>query len=1136
MSSTSDLVQQVVALGNDARFASLFASDGRLSMALWFLELEHSESTAQRLLYARIILAPRLADNGTTVAKHGDWDRLGESEDRYRLHRMVVTGPHAYIQDGLLSLLEGRTLSEAFADLGPSATFAEFRLGANAAEVARDFTAGPVRFLPASPPTLLEGLRPLTSPSSSDSVFVASAVRLHKVALFERDSEPLPGADEMARKSLEYLERQTGSAFTGVDCRRLGNIEWLSMPSTDAYENSFVTVTNDVSREGRTSTLWAVNVSVRPGMLPTGAQILVRCRLFVENGVGSDTCLTTVVGSEKPLSFPVPAPVTRILVTIWQVDDSGIGHIWFEHEVPLLREIALHMGLMGLHGNLESDWTRSLKSSRRDTRTRIDKVRSLGQVSYKTSAGGGDRDPWEQAERDIERLPRKLFPPKSGAHFFVRGWHDGAPGLLGFVEWFRELTDDATVGTMLVADPYFDVTAIAELLARARGTHIEYVVLTNSQVASKDDALVPSTGTPPPGSTPRAERLRRACVDLSDILSRFRFKLLDLRSKGKGSEQLFHDRYILLFSRDGSLERAFQLSNSLQLSSKGSPLLVTPIPSDILERVGAYVGGLLEGDPSIVGQAFVATVSSTEILRSGPAPNPQQPDEWLAGAGGFLARVYGRPELGMLSKESLIAALTADGLCTPELSFNRDAVDIERVRTIVAALPSAEWTAFVTDWTLLCQWCAHLASGRELLCEVSEPHWSLLAPLLHRYVVTARDREPPAGFDKVVPLPGATGLVNLFRRSFGDVLSEAEYLLRYHDRSYSLRLWGVRSALQVFRSLEPGRLVQLAAELWTAIPVTDRATDNSIAVRPFSYLIGLILDALVEPPYDESLSKGLLLSELPILRALGAHMALFDVASSGVESAIGRLGCLNPTERLSGFAEWVDDLRVQTNRNGYTETEEVKNKRVRLFEEIARIWPQPIGADQLREVVRRLGGPGEGAWAMSTMTELLLPLAVKGRLRLTDIESLWFAILQERLDRMLGLTRGGHHFYQGNDMPLSEAWVVALVRCDQDRRSLRLRALAEWKESAKRHLAIPFARSNYSKWSDACDGARWLKILHLLFAAHAKGLLSVDDTFKWKSELTEVSTLIEGLETPFQGATEGALEGLEATLAARGAN
>jgi hypothetical protein len=113
-------------------------------------------------------------------------------------------------------------------------------------------------------------------------------------------------------------------------------------------------------------------------------------------------------------------------------------------------------------------------------------------------------------------------------------------------------------------------------------------VLTNAQTVSKDDD--------PTGDGPsRAVRINAACELLSDFLGRIRFRILDLRSKGGGRDQLFHDRYVLVFSTDGGLKKGYHLSNSIQGATKKSPLLVTPIPTDVLERVGAYVGGLMEG-------------------------------------------------------------------------------------------------------------------------------------------------------------------------------------------------------------------------------------------------------------------------------------------------------------------------------------------------------------------------------------------------------------------------------------------------------------------------------------------------------------------------------------------------------------
>jgi hypothetical protein len=67
--------------------------------------------------------------------------------------------------------------------------------------------------------------------------------QLDKLSLFYQDEKDvLPQADDLTRECLYYLTKETGLNFCGADSERLGNIEWLSFPAADEYDNSQVKI------------------------------------------------------------------------------------------------------------------------------------------------------------------------------------------------------------------------------------------------------------------------------------------------------------------------------------------------------------------------------------------------------------------------------------------------------------------------------------------------------------------------------------------------------------------------------------------------------------------------------------------------------------------------------------------------------------------------------------------------------------------------------------------------------------------------------------------------------------------------------------------------------------------------------
>ncbi|MHC5722413.1 MAG: hypothetical protein ACYTX0_62995, partial [Nostoc sp.] len=74
--------------------------------------------------------------------------------------------------------------------------------------------------------------------------------RTDKISLFSNNrEEPLPQADELAKKCLLHLKEETGINFCNTNSKRIGNIEWLCFPAADETENSLVKVNTKPSTD-----------------------------------------------------------------------------------------------------------------------------------------------------------------------------------------------------------------------------------------------------------------------------------------------------------------------------------------------------------------------------------------------------------------------------------------------------------------------------------------------------------------------------------------------------------------------------------------------------------------------------------------------------------------------------------------------------------------------------------------------------------------------------------------------------------------------------------------------------------------------------------------------------------------------
>ncbi len=415
------------------------------------------------------------------------------------------------------------------------------------------------------------------SPTGSAGCYCARICPPRRLDFLDGEFEP----DEILRWLAEKLEPETGLNFAGGAADAFGSLEIFGFPSLDENERSLVDVTYERETENRSCT---VKVSLAPGANNTDYLVQVRTELVRD--VATDH-LAPIDAATRMVTFQVPDPIDGALVRIWKRDATAALTLWHEQEDHFIRSIGMGMNIAGIRGRLDSDWLKELENSRQ-ARSRVEAFRNISQVSTSSPMETSTRARWETAGR-----------------FFEKGW--AGKHRLDFAEWLRDQLSRSG-GDVILIDPYFDVSGL-DLVVRASGAARQLVVLTCTQTTSLDDDGHDQN---------RADRLVSACEQLHAILRGVKLRLLDLRSRGGGRSQLFHDRYLLLYGAAGEVRQGFNLSTSLQSATRTSPLLVTPIPSDVIDAVSDYVTTLR--DPSETNAIEILYPPSAKPSGLGPTP------------------------------------------------------------------------------------------------------------------------------------------------------------------------------------------------------------------------------------------------------------------------------------------------------------------------------------------------------------------------------------------------------------------------------------------------------------------------------------------------------------------------------------
>lgn len=1111
MSSSSanftSLIESLAFLSKDHRLARVFSSNSwdTCDLTLWLLEIRQGDFREYRLMYAWIV--PRMPQNLNSWFYKSLFE-YKVSPSTFQMYRLTFHHTGDKIFDLVKELCKGNSLEESCQQLKLDIPVkikdpknhphpcSQFSLAESPQELSQTFTVRPVTFVKPAWHHLAEidDLKPVSSPNGAVPAFVGSLNRLRKLSLFQMNKLQSIQQDELSKRCLSTLKEDTGLDFCGADSKRLGNLEWLCFPVADDYERLKVRISFD-------SPAHTATIEIPSGTLPIGTQATIRCRLYNDREISLD-CLKTVQipNSIISISFTSQQEITKYLVTIWINLLSGdTEEIWYESTASILKRINISQGLVAFQAEFTSNWLKEV-SKYSKLKKKVEQAQIVRQAYYqKQTISQYEPSSWITEGKQVYSLAKRLFSKPSGGLFIKNGWDSDKqePGIFTFFKWFKSVTDDGSASKVLIADPYFDESGVTEVIARVGAVQVEYVVISNTQANSSypEDASLEREPA-------RAKRLKETCSRIDIILSKLKFKLLDLRSLGEKKDQLFHDRYILVYGDQGNVKSGYHLSNSIQGATKSHPLLITPIPSDILTNVEEYVSTELI-NPRNERYSVITLFSS---LRLGSPSFEHLPEAAeISHVSLLFSELFKDKDLLSLNEADLCQALKnygelEDGLGSFQFQENNKAKYY--FDQFTQALLVADLDVFIKLWVALFSWLEQIYYENDYLNQFILSDQNRLGGKIQEILI-----EIPTQKTLPVQLLDADNthfevvrLSDLIKIDFPEAMQEAYRLLMlsgWQTFSCCLQDNGIRYMVQMLIKLDPEKLVKVISELtktFLAIP-DDEA--NSLKLWNFRYTIAFILKQVVDDVFarswrhegDKSLLLNLLKSDIPFVRALAARSLTFGYHSR-VESSeiLSVLVVLSPLEQLYVLAEWIFELRSKANLQNYREDEELKRLRIEIFDQMRVNFPENLSQEELYSLIRRLSGIGEGDWSTSINEDFIIPLLNDARLPIEQITELWLSLLVRKLTRYIespinnqdaqeyAATEPTFHGLDG--VELIQVCVWAIVNSDAARKTFWLGELSRLWNKAQGILAQPFLKyRKYKTWYQASLCLLWLVLL-----------------------------------------------------------
>ena len=383
---------------------------------------------------------------------------------------------------------------------------------------------------------------------------------------------------------LKRLKEDTGMDFGDTDINRLGELELLVFPTLDDSEKNLLSVErtkyDGLIIKFTSSQVPAFNRFQFNLVCENNNQVF-SSKIGVAQSIGDGVFEYNFDIDEKLFKI---TDATKIDVFGFNENNLTEGYLCCSWRITYIKEVNFRMHVIGNQSKtVKFDWLEKTVSSKMGDRVEAALTLAHSGNISENRIMGDMIDPWTEENRTLKTIFHKLNPPKSSGKFFIRS--SNGEGKLLFVEWFKELLVKYPNNHIAIFDPYFEDVGL-NLLMLSASSNAEYSIFrslpkprdscaTNHQ---KTDNLV-KIGV---------DNLVTNCEQNRNLLHRKKIKIYGLK------EGYLHDRYILVIGDHGLPIEGYHLSNSFQKATENHPLLVTPIPIDVLYEVNQYTFDLIK--------------------------------------------------------------------------------------------------------------------------------------------------------------------------------------------------------------------------------------------------------------------------------------------------------------------------------------------------------------------------------------------------------------------------------------------------------------------------------------------------------------------------------------------------------------
>lgn len=1027
---------------NDDRLARLFSKDSRhCALQLWILQIKSAQVIENRIVYSRL-LPYSYSCNCWSSTEDDNFQPIGQVKAQViRLNLYIKSGDCA---DLLRQLSAARSVSEISKELSLDLS-PDLNARFGATTLAANLVYRPVAYLLNRD---AYDRRSLPSPHGGAGAFSASITQIDKRTLF------LLGQDyDVALTALvvNHLNADTGLDFGGVDSSRLGDIELLVFPALDDFDRAMLNV-NWVDNP------WSLIVKFNPVQVPNFSGFLFHLNITNDNEVIYSSVSKAERNAEHVFEckFELSDQLrtltdsTELEIFGFHGDNSCGGTLCCRWRGWYIREVNLQGHMVGGGTSpVKFDWLERTTKPPLLARMKAALTINRGNSGFINRIGARDADPWVPINRDLRSLFARLHPPKSDGQFFLRWGHEDSAARVKFFEWFKALLAKYPQNQVAIFDPYFDAVGLNMVLICAANM-ADYIVFRSLPKPKKQD--IPQCRKSDKTTSDGLDNLLANCEQNSRLLEHIKLRIYGLK------EGQLHDRYILIMGLDGLPVAGFNLSNSLQSATENHPLLITPIPTDVLLEVEQYKFGLVQAaklDGETENPSVRLLFDSTTSPASPTVSRRNEPLCFLekAKAGDVLSVWTGEPSLKGLSGDSLNEQMAAlDLLKDGSLTLPQTTAGLRNFLDQQAG-------DFTATWEVIGEVLAHSRTEAIRFLELeSQPAFlEFLAQFLEESFKRTHDVA-----DKELTVVDA----KLFRKPVEALLHSSFYPhLLFHPTKYAALTWSEYYAIKFLWWHAPDALLEITEGQVAGLPEEPQGPD----VMRLSLLSQIISEISLSVQFDISDAQRdrLVCSDNGLMQWMGLNAIERLLEKPGGLAAVLQLVCAFPYQDCMRALGWM----IQHAASIPEKVEIYKG----LIAALHKALPPTISVDELRCLVDSMRGHMQQlAWAEPWLfRDVVLPLLQNSRANTDDACLIWIQELAGMLEQKLnGQSRLFDLAREGQTTNIT-AFLFSDSSHEQQQASLKL--MKAILNRNRRIVRQPLAStSDWTRWNDALVISMWI--------------------------------------------------------------